>query len=460
MIGNDDVWAKEDCRPAGASLRVCMLVACPFPANHGTPGSIREMSEAIADEGHDVHIVTYHIGENLPVRGSIVHRIPALTGEKGVVVGPTVRRPLYDLQMVFKALEVIWKHQPDLLHAHGYEAALVGWLCRLATGIPVIYSGHMTMGDELASYNFIKPAWLAKPLANFLDSFIPRIGDRCLPHSSNIARFFQRKGLSHRAEPVVNFGIDLDWMQQGEGAGIRERLGLGDGPIVLYSGVLDRFQRMDLLLEAVANLRHHEPNVKLLIVTTISHQGHEASLRAQAKALKIEDNLVITETQTLEGVRDLLQICDVAVVPRPNAAGFPIKLLNYMAASRPCVLFASSASKGLEHGINAYLVPEDSSEAFGLGILEVLRDVSLRERIGREGHHFVRKHHDRKMVARKICGGYFRTLAKANRLGPVLRRRPKPENPASNVPPSRSIETMPVSASVPMNATLPTLQNA
>src|SRR5437879_1067471 len=48
---------------ASAALNVCVLAACPFPANHGTPGSIREMSEAVAALGHEVHIVTYHIGE-------------------------------------------------------------------------------------------------------------------------------------------------------------------------------------------------------------------------------------------------------------------------------------------------------------------------------------------------------------------------------------------------------------
>src|SRR5215831_1420107 len=35
-------------------LKICTLAACPFPANHGTPGSIREMAEAIADRGHEV----------------------------------------------------------------------------------------------------------------------------------------------------------------------------------------------------------------------------------------------------------------------------------------------------------------------------------------------------------------------------------------------------------------------
>src|SRR5262245_24110186 len=42
--------------PAPSKLRVCMLAACPFPANHGSPGAVREMSEGLAGLGHDVHI--------------------------------------------------------------------------------------------------------------------------------------------------------------------------------------------------------------------------------------------------------------------------------------------------------------------------------------------------------------------------------------------------------------------
>src|SRR3954447_24059679 len=91
-------------------LKVCVLAACPFPANHGTPGSIRELVEATASRGHEVHVVTYHIGEDLPLAGAHIHRIRDLTGERQVIVGPTKLRPLYDLQMVFKAIQVIRRY--------------------------------------------------------------------------------------------------------------------------------------------------------------------------------------------------------------------------------------------------------------------------------------------------------------------------------------------------------------
>src|SRR6187200_2911342 len=123
-------------------LRVGVLAACPFPANHGTPGSIRELAEAVAERGHDVHVVTYHMGQEIPLHLVELHRIPKWTSESGVVVGPTSRRPFYDLLMVFKALAVIRREKLDLLHAHGYEAALVARICKTLTGIPVVYSGH------------------------------------------------------------------------------------------------------------------------------------------------------------------------------------------------------------------------------------------------------------------------------------------------------------------------------
>src|SRR5688572_6336500 len=121
-----------DFKPAEPKLRVCVLAACPFPANHGTPGSIREMAEATAARGHDVHVVTYHFGEQIPLRNVHLHRIKSLTGETEIVVGPTIRRPLYDLQMVWEAIRVVRQHKIDLMHAHNYEGGLVAALCRMA----------------------------------------------------------------------------------------------------------------------------------------------------------------------------------------------------------------------------------------------------------------------------------------------------------------------------------------
>src|SRR5262249_45820351 len=150
---------------------------------------------------------------------------------------------------------------------------------RLATGVPVVYSGHNTMQDELASYDFLKPHCLADGLARFLDAIVPRTADRCLPHSANIEKFFLHMGLRAKTEPIVSFGIDVDWMMRGDGDGVRRRYGLGHSPVVLYTGVLDRFQRLDLLLDGMVHVANAQPQAKLLVVVTIPHQEHEKSLK-------------------------------------------------------------------------------------------------------------------------------------------------------------------------------------
>jgi glycosyltransferase involved in cell wall biosynthesis len=389
-----------------------MVAACPFPANHGTPGAIRELSEGVVALGHRVDVVTYHFGEDIPVRGPSLHRIPKLTGERRIVVGPTSRKPLYDALLALKTVQVAERYGADLIHAHGYESALAAWCARLVTGLPVVYSAHNTMGDELASYGAIKPRWVADALASALDAFVPRMMNLCLPHTSNLAKFLRNMGLASSTAPVVNFGIDLVGRVAIDRTEVRNRYGLGNGPVVVYSGVLDRFQRIDLLLEAMVEVKRAVPEAQLLIVSTIPSAVHEAAVRAEAERLGLTDRLVLTPPQTLSGVRELLAAADVAVVPRPQAPGLPIKLLNYMDAELPCVLFASSATAGLVDGENVAFAAEDTGVSLGSAMVRVIGNPALARRLSTNCGELVRKKYDRRAVAEGVVASYHRLLAK------------------------------------------------
>ncbi|HEX6960690.1 MAG TPA: glycosyltransferase family 4 protein [Lacipirellula sp.] len=416
-------------------LKVCMLAACPFPANHGTPGSIRELAEATADRGHEVHVVTYHFGENLPLRGVQLHRIPNWTGENQVIVGPTKYRPLYDFQMIFKTIQVMRRYGCDLMHAHGYEAALAAAFARPLVRRPILYSAHNRMGDELASYGFFKSERVANGLAWVLDRTVPRMGDRCIPHSVNLQKFLIERGLGERSEPVLNFGIDFENHPCGNRERLRRECGLGDEPVVLYSGVIDQFQRLDLLIGAMAHVLKRIPRAKLLILANVPNAKHEAAIRDEAERLGIGSRVILNTPCDMEKGLRLLSICDVAVVPRPQAPGFPIKLLNYMAAQRACVMYASSVS-GLSHGEHVWLAGEDTSDALGAAITRVLRDSALRTRIAAGGYYFVRNRHDRRAVAAHLGQAYCRLLEPTRRWKEIARRPLVPsvaENPAANL---------------------------
>jgi glycosyltransferase involved in cell wall biosynthesis len=79
-------------------------------------------------------------------------------------------------------------------------------------------------------------------------------------------------------------------------------------------------------------------------------------------------------------VQALLVAANVAVCPRVACFGFPIKLLNYMAAGKAIVVSQGSA-KGIRHMVNGYIVP-DQDQALAEGILHLLHNRDLAERLG------------------------------------------------------------------------------
>ena len=131
-----------------------------------------------------------------------------------------------------------------------------------------------------------------------------------------------------------------------------------------------------------------------------------------AERFGVRDHVVVTEPQPLGEAPHFLAACDVGVVPRPHSPGFPIKILNILAAARPCVLFASS-SGGLTHAENAYLVSRDTSAALAEGLLNVLRNPDLRVRLGEQGREYVRRHRNRRVTAAQVSSAYLRTLEAA-----------------------------------------------
>lgn len=89
----------------------------------------------------------------------------------------------------------------------------------------------------------------------------------------------------------------------------------------------------------------------------------------------------IVEAASYEEVRDRLGAATIAVCPRAERSGFPMKLLNYMAAGKAIVACAGSA-KGLLDGVTARVVGDNDTAGFADAVVSLLRDPAARARLG------------------------------------------------------------------------------
>jgi 1,2-diacylglycerol 3-alpha-glucosyltransferase len=386
-----------------------MVVACPFPANHGTPGSIREMAEAIAAKGHGVHVVTYHFGEGPTPKSLHLHRIPDFGFNRKVVVGPTWERPLLDLLMVFTLCRVTLCEGIDVIHAHNYEGALVGCLAARITRRPLIYNAVNLMGDELPTYNFFKTKFLAVVLAKLLDFVVPRMADHIIAISDDLINLLRAQGIRPDRIEMIPLGIDSEQFIGQDPSVVRERLGIGARPLVVYTGILDRLQRIDYLLRSMQIVMEKVPDARLLLVATIAKEEDLQDCRKRVRQLGLENHVDLVQNVPFEEVPLFLAAADVTVVCRPRCPGFPVKLLNYMAAGKPIVAFEGSA-KCLQHLRNAVVVRDHDWQGLGRAIATLLQDRAFGARLGENAREWVNSHLAWPTISRQIVGVYYDVL--------------------------------------------------
>ena len=381
---------------------IAMVAACPFPANHGSAASIREMSDTLSDMGHMVHIVTYPTGqEEIRVRRAKVHRTATFRPERNAKVGPSSEKFVLDFQLLRLLCRVIRRERIDVIHAHNYEGALVGIMAKWLTGRPLLYNAVNLMTDELAGYRFIRPAWLAHGLAHGLDWFTPKFPDHITAVSPELKDWFIEHGVPPGKVDMVPAGIEPGLFDHPAPEKFRTQYQINGRPVVMYTGVLNAFQRIDYLLRAFAVALQAKPDALLLVVSPLVSESHEKENKQLAAELGISRSVTWIAPHTLEDLPSFLALADVTVVPRPECPGHPVKLLNYMLAGKPVVAFAGGA-KGVRHGHDAFIVPNHDFEALGRGIVTLLSNRTLAAELGANARATVLAEFDWRQICRKI----------------------------------------------------------
>ena len=379
-----------------------MVAACPFPANHGSAASIREMSDTLTDMGHDVHIVTYPVGQDeIRVRRAKVHRTGPFRPETNAKVGPSSEKFVLDFQLLRLLCRLIREQNIDIIHAHNYEGALVGIMAKWLTGRPLLYNAVNLMADELAGYRFIRPVWLAHGLARGLDWFVPIFPDHITAVSPELRDWFVEHRVPAAKVDMVPAGIEPEMFDNPAPEKFREQYQINGRPVVMYTGVLNAFQRVDYLLRAFAVALREKPEALLLVVSPLVSETHEKEYKQLAEELGISGSVIWIAPHTLQDLPSYLALADVTVVPRPECPGHPVKLLNYMLAGKPVVSFAGGA-KGVRHMHDALIVPNHDFEALGHGIVTLLNDRTLAAELGANARATVLAEFDWRQICRKI----------------------------------------------------------
>jgi glycosyltransferase involved in cell wall biosynthesis len=173
---------------------------------------------------------------------------------------------------------------------------------------------------------------------------------------------------------------------------------------VLFVGSLIARKGLLFLVEAAKRVVKEQPHVKFLIV---GEGPQRAQLDASIKAAGLDANFVFLGNLKEQTLPTIYNCADVFVLPSIQE-GQGIVLLEAQASGVPVVAFGvGGVCEAVRNGESGLLAKSGDSGDLAAGLLRLLSDASLRERLGAGGRRLVFENYNWDLCAKRMMDVYL-----------------------------------------------------
>ncbi len=366
-----------------------MIATVPYFRPRGTPLSIYFRLQALRALGHSVDLVCYPIGDRMGVDGVQIFRPRAVPGIRSVGIGPSLRKIVLDALVQGEAKRRLSATRYDLVHSHEEASFFAGRLARRFS-VPHLYDMHSLLSEQLRHYGaFGAPPFRA--LFSHLEQRTITDASAVIVISPALLDAVRRINPAKAQKTILIENTidasDLPGAPSRNGAvDVRSRLGLArDRIIALYTGSLEPYQGIDLLMKSAARAVASFPGLTFVIVG--GEPAQVSRLQRLAVHEHVGDHCVFTGTRPIDEIHDFIRAADILLSPRADGANTPSKIYSYMKSGKPIVATDLPTHRQVLHKETSLLTPKDPG-AFSDAIVRLARDPELRGELGRRARTF------------------------------------------------------------------------
>jgi glycosyltransferase involved in cell wall biosynthesis len=384
-------------------MRILLIAPQPFFAQRGTPINVRQMVQTLSEAGHEVHLATYPMGEPVEMPGLVIHRALPIPGVRSVPIGFSWRKVALDALLALRVWALLAGRRFDVVHAVEESVFFALPMARLR-GIPVIYDLDSWMSDQLAYGGRItNPAILR--LLRWMERSALHRSRLAITVSASLSDAVREMEPGVPVAQIEDCPIDeaLRAPDPARMARLRESFGIGERRAIVYTGNLERYQGIDLLLLAFARAASVRDDAVLVLVGGSPVQIDD--VRARAASLGMGDRVVLTGQRPAEEMPEWMAMGSLLVSPRLHGGNTPLKLFSYMWSAVPIVATNLPTHTQVLDSSSAMLcapTPEDMAS----GILAVLDDPARFASLGTMARARVARDYSRDAFRRKLLAAY------------------------------------------------------
>ena len=379
---------KGQVRPGSVAgerpLRILMIAPTSFFSDYGGHIRILEETYTLQGMGHQVAIVTYYKGSDMPDLD--IRRTAPLPWRSDYEVGSSRHKLAFDVYLAWQSLVEAIRFKPDVIHGHMHEGALIGGVLAKLLRRPLVFDFQGSMTAEMADHNFLQENGRLYRLVFGLENFINRMPQAILTSSIKATRLLQEQ-FHIPAEKLVPLPdcanpdrFDPEKFSPAMKQQLRQELGIPvDHPIVAYLGLLTDYQGVPHLIEAAARLKQAGEKFHFLIMG----YPNVAHYKSEAHKAGVLDCVTFTGKVQYQHAPAYLSLGDIAVAPKMSTSEGSGKLLNYMALAQPIVAYDSAVHREYLADLGVY-APSGDVAAFTEAIAALLHQPERRLALGQQ----------------------------------------------------------------------------
>lgn len=367
-------------------MRIAFFGDNAYPEMSGIVDSMLITGRALEKKGHKVIFVgpryasrnyvavkrtapESHTAEK--IGGMPIVRLPSLPLPNSPTGQSRLAIPYFGRPALMRALQ---EFAPDIIHTHSpYGVGLEAIAAAKKLNVPLVGTNHTPIEEYFP---------VGKQLIRRYDAWYY---NHCVfmstPYAELIAHM-QGVGFRGVAREIPN-PIELSLFSpadETQKAAAKAALDL-NGPTVLYVGNFFAGKRINLVIDAIAQLRKDLPNISLMLV---GRGAEEARLRSQVARLGLEKNILFAGYIPMTELSRYYQAADVfAIMSEVDTQS--LALMQAFASGIPAV---GGRARGLPDFLPqtcGFLVPPGSVQELTEKLKLLLADTALCERMGRAG---------------------------------------------------------------------------
>jgi glycosyltransferase involved in cell wall biosynthesis len=304
----------------------------------------------------------------------------------------------------------------DVVHAHTPVAGALGRLAARSAAIPLVfYTSH---GFYLPGG---KPLWRRRSYLAIERYLGRRCTDYLFTVSDEDRELAIHEGIISPDRTLWTHGVGVDTahyhcsLSEPARQSLRRSLGLErDDRVIGFIGRLVREKGIEELLLALARVREHFPDAKLLLIGETLTSDRDQRMHRRIEALIRENRLesAVRLAGFREDIPQLLAVMDFFVLPS-HREGMPRSILEAMAAGLPVVATnIRGCREEVVNGATGLLVPVGDVAQLSQAIMNLLSDSELARRMGDAGRKRVQDLFEERAVLERQVEIYRTLLAK------------------------------------------------